>query len=134
MQLCRCRCRALRRGVFVRREGAAPLGRCLSTGLRSVSHSPLRRRSDRRRPPFKVNGCAQESCNLPEFAKCSRSRREQRQRGKYSRNTELLAAASTLSSFGRGCADVRGATASGASAVDPREEGESCSSWRGHFS
>lgn len=36
--------------------------------------------------------------------------------------------------FGCGYADVRGATASGASTVAPREEGESCSCWRGHFS
>lgn len=97
MQLRRCRCRPLR-GVclFAERAQRRRGGACRPSSAHSVSHSPLRRHSDRRQPPFKVNGCAHESCNLPEFAKCTTSRREQRQRGKHRRNTKLLAAASTL--------------------------------------
>lgn len=102
---------AAARGVFVRREGAAPLRRCLSAELRSVSHSPLRRHSARRQPPFKVNGRAPESCNLPEFAKCTRSRREQRQRGKNRRDAELL-------NFGRSAAGTQ--TCAGRQLLEPR--------------
>lgn len=42
---------AAARGVFVSREAAAPLRRCLSAELRSVSHSPLRSRLPSRRSP-----------------------------------------------------------------------------------
>lgn len=87
---------AAARGVFVLGEGVAPPG-----GGGAVLGSVTLRRQ----PPFKVN----ESRNLPELAKCARSRREQLQRGKYNRDAKKKEKEKQLVNFGRSTRGLRGA-------------------------
>lgn len=110
--------------MFVLAEGAAPPGgRCLAQSLSAPTADSLRSKLTR-------------AAICRSWPSAPDREGEQLQRGKYNRDAKKINKNKQLLNFGRSTRGVRGRARGfcGASAVDPREEGESCSSRRGHFS